>query len=246
MSTQPPGRSPEGGVSPLVLVVDDDDGIAGVVSRFLRDHGLRTAHARDARATRDSLERMSPDLVLLDLGLPDEDGLGLLRHLEQRGGPPAIVVSGRGAASERVIGLEFGAHDYIAKPFDLHELLARVRGVLRRHAPATAAQAKRLEFDGFTLDLPARTLTRDDGEPVALTSGEFTLLRTLLEHAHEVLSRDALMSALHGRHAGPFDRSIDVGVGRLRRKLEAAGAAPGLVQGVRGVGYVLTADVLRR
>ena len=124
MSTQPPGRTPEGGVSPFVLVVDDDDGIADVVSRFLRDHGLRTAHARDARATRDSLERMSPDLVLLDLGLPDEDGLGLLRHLEQRGGPPAIVVSGRGATCERVIGLELGAHDYIAKPFDLHELLA--------------------------------------------------------------------------------------------------------------------------
>ena len=246
MSTHPPGRSPEGGVSPLVLVVDDDDGIAGVVSRFLRENGLRTVHARDARATRDCLERMFPDLVLLDLGLPDEDGLGLLRHLEQRGGPPAIVVSGRVAASERVLGLELGAHDYIAKPFDLHELLARVRGVLRRHTPAGAPQARRLEFDGFTLDLPARALSRGDGEPVALTSGEFTLLRTLLDHAHEVLSRDALMSALHGRNAGPFDRSIDVGVGRLRRKLEAAGAGPGLLQGVRGVGYVLTADVLRR
>ena len=121
-----------------------------------------------------------------------------------------------------------------------------MRGVLRRQSRAPAAQARLLEFDGFALDLPARVLRRGDGEPVALTSGEFTLLRTLLEHAHEVLSRDALMSALHGRNAGPFDRAIDVGVGRLRRKLEAAGAAPGLVQGVRGVGYVLTTDVLRR
>lgn len=243
MNTQPPGHVPQGGVSPLVLVVDDDDGIAAVVSRFLRDNGLRTAHAADARTARECLERLAPDLVLLDLGLPDEDGLGLLRQLQQAGGPPTIVVSGRGAASERVVGLELGAHDYVAKPFDLHELLARVRGVLRRHGPPCSASPRRIGFDGFTLDLPARMLMARDDAPVTLTSGEFTLLRTLLEHPHEVLSRDALMTALHGRHAGPFDRSIDVAVGRLRRKLDAAGARKGLLQGVRGVGYVLAADV---
>ena len=242
MSTQPPG-STQGATSPLVLVVDDDDEIAALVSRFLQAHGLRTERARDARTTRECLDRLAPDLVLLDLGLPDEDGLCLLRHLERHGGPPAIVVSGRGAASERVVGLELGAHDYIGKPFDLHELLARVRGVLRRQAAAARSCPRQLDFDGFTLDLAARTLARHDGTPVPLTSGEFTLLRTLLEHAHEVMSRDALMSALHGRRSGPYDRAIDVAVGRLRRKLEAVGGGTGLVRGVRGVGYVLTADV---
>ena len=246
MGTQRPTPAPATGASPLVLVVDDDDEVAGVVSRFLQGHGLRTLRTRDARTTRDRLSHAASDLVLLDLGLSDEDGLLLLRHLEQRGGPPAIVVSGRGAASERVIGLELGAHDYLAKPFDLHELLPRIRGVLRRGTAARPTQARLLDFDRFTLDVPARTLRRDDGTAIALTSGEFALLRTLLDHAHEVLSRDTLMSALHSRGAGPFDRSIDVGIGRLRRKLEAAGARPGLLQAVRGAGYVLTADVTGR
>lgn len=232
--------------APKLLLIDDDPDIASLLSRYLQANGFRTVSAASAAQARASLDD-SVDLVLLDLGLPDEDGLSLLRHLQGAWRGPVIVVSGRGEAVERVVGLELGADDYVSKPFDLRELLARIRSVLRRAAPAPApAPAGHcLEFGGYRLDLPARRLSDAAGQEVALTTGEFELLRALAERPREVLSRDQLMNRVHGRNAGPFDRAIDVGIGRLRRKIETDPAAPQLIKSVRGAGYVLAVEVRR-
>lgn len=233
--------------APKLLLVDDDPDIASLLGRYLQANGFRTVSAASAAQARAAIDD-SIDLVLLDLGLPDEDGLSLLRHLQGQWRGPVIVVSGRGEAIERVVGLELGADDYVAKPFDFRELLARIRSVLRRAAataaPAAAA-AQCLEFGGYRLDLPARRLSDANGQEVALTTGEFELLRALAERPREVLSRDQLMNRVHGRDAGPFDRAIDVGIGRLRRKIEADPAAPRLIKSVRGAGYVLAVEVRR-
>jgi len=230
-----------------LLLVDDDPDIAALLGRYLQANGFRTVAASSAAQARAAIDD-SVDLVLLDLGLPDEDGLSLLRHLQSRWRGPVIVVSGRGEAVERVVGLELGADDYVAKPFDFRELLARIRSVLRRAAPAAApapVAAQCLEFGGYRLDLPARRLNDAAGQEVALTTGEFELLRALAERPREVLSRDQLMNRVHGRDAGPFDRAIDVGIGRLRRKIEADPATPQLIKSVRGAGYMLAVEVRR-
>ena len=230
---------------PHVLVVDDDPDIAGLMSRYLGGQGFRVSIAADAAHLRESLAREPVDLILLDLGLPDQDGLLLLRDLQDKWHGPVIVVSGRGASVERVVGLELGADDYVTKPFELRKLLARVRSVLRRanadgaHEPA----ARRLSFDGMQLETAARRLVDRDGRDVALTCGEFDLLLAMLAHPNRVLSRDQLMNCMHGRDAGPFDRAIDVQIGRLRRKIELDAAHPRLIQSVRGAGYVLATTV---
>ncbi|WP_394538391.1 response regulator transcription factor [Lysobacter enzymogenes] len=229
---------------PRLLLVDDDADILALLARYLGANGCKTASAASAAQARASVAAGGIDLVLLDLGLPDEDGLSLLRHLQTQWRGPVIVVSGRGEAVDRVVGLELGADDYVAKPFDLRELLARVRSVLRRAAaPAQTPAADCLRFEGFRLDLSARRLTDAAGAEIALTTGEFQLLRALLQRPQQVLSRDELMSALHGREAGPYDRTIDVAIGRLRRKIEADPAAPGLIKAVRGAGYLFAAAV---
>lgn len=232
-----------------VLVVDDDDGIRQLLERYLREHGfdvLTSATASDCRAR---VAHGAIDLLLLDLGLPDEDGLLLLRFLQAEWRGPVIVLSGRGEAVERVVGLELGADDYITKPFDLRELLARIRSVLRRTAapppPAQEDARVTLRFAGFVLDPAARRLLAPDGGEVALTPGEFALLHVLLEHPNRVLSRDQLLTRLHGRGAGPYDRSIDVQIGRLRRKLGDDPAHPQVIRSVRGSGYMLAAAVQR-
>ncbi|QQQ00602.1 response regulator [Lysobacter enzymogenes] len=230
---------------PRLLLVDDDADILALLVRYLGANGCKTATAASAAQARATVAAGGIDLVLLDLGLPDEDGLSLLRHLQTQWRGPVIVVSGRGEAVDRVVGLELGADDYVAKPFDLRELLARVRSVLRRAAaPAPAAEC--LAFEGFRLDLSARRLTDATGAEIALTTGEFQLLRALLQRPQQVLSRDELMTALHGREAGPYDRTIDVAIGRLRRKIEADPAAPGLIKAVRGAGYLFAAAVSAR
>ncbi|MBB6599342.1 response regulator [Luteimonas sp. MC1825] len=239
-----------GDARPRVLVVDDDADIVALLARYLGSNGFVVSSAASGADLREALAGALPDLVLLDLGLPDEDGLSLLQHLRQQWRLPVIVVSGRGEAVERVVGLELGADDYIAKPFDFRELLARVRSVLRR-APAVAADVpapaptpiRRLAFEGMVLDLAARRLADAGGRDIPLTTGEFDLLRALLQHPNEVLSRDRLMNTLHGREAGPFDRAIDVGIARLRRKIERDPATPELIRSVRGAGYLLAADV---
>jgi len=231
--------------APHVLVVDDDPDITGLVSRYLGGQGLRVSIAADAAHLRETLARGPVDLILLDLGLPDQDGLLLLRELQDEWHGPVIVVSGRGAPAERVVGLELGADDYVTKPFELRELLARVRSVLRRVNADGAREppAHTLSFDGMQLEPAARRLVDRDGRDVALTCGEFDLLLAMLARPNRVLSRDQLMNCMHGRDAGPFDRAIDVQVGRLRRKVELDAAHPRLIQSVRGAGYVLAATV---
>jgi two-component system OmpR family response regulator len=228
-----------------VLVVDDDPEIGAMLSRYLAGQGFRVTVARDGAQLREAMSGLAFDVVLLDLGLPDEDGLALMRELRSRWGGPVIIVSGRGESVERVVGLELGADDYVSKPFDLRELLARIRSVLRRVQPPEPAHAPASLFDGLQLDPAARRLTGRSGEEISLTSGEFELLQALLERPHQVLTRDQLMNALHGRDAGPFDRAIDVQIGRLRRKLEPDPANPRLIKAVRGAGYLLVAPVHR-
>lgn len=236
--------------SPHVLVVDDDAEIAALLCRYLGGHGYQVSTVADGAQVRASLGGPLIDLILLDLGLPDEDGLLLLRHLQIHWRGPVIVVSGRGESIERVVGLELGADDYVTKPFDLRELLARIRSVLRRARPesghAVAASNGGFRFDGLQLESASRRLTDREGREVVLTSGEFDLLQAMLQRPNQVLTRDQLMNCMHGRDAGPFDRAIDVQIGRLRRKLEIDPAHPRLIKSVRGAGYVLATAVEHR
>lgn len=232
---------------PHVLVVDDDADITALVSRYLGSHGCRVSTASNGAQLRAFLVDQPIDLILLDLGLPDEDGLVLLRHLQSHWHGPVIVISGRGESVERVVGLELGADDYVTKPFDFRELLARIRAVLRRAqpepAPALPAFNGAVTFDGLHLEHSSRCLTDREGREVVLTSGEFELLQAMLELPNQVLTRDQLMNCMHGRDAGPFDRAIDVQIGRLRRKIEIDAAHPRLIKSVRGAGYVFAATV---
>jgi len=232
---------------PGILLVDDDPQIGELLVDYLEGHGFRIAVAANGSQMRQQLGAGTYDLVLLDLGLPGEDGLTLVRWLRERWHGAIIILTGRGEAVDRVVGLELGADDYVAKPFDLRELLARVRAVLRRAptvAAATSASTSLLSFGEFRLDTKARTLRRH-GEDVPLTNGEYELLLAFVTAPHKVQSRDELLNATHGRDAGPYDKTIDVQVGRLRRKIERDAAQPELIKAVRGAGYVWTADVRR-
>ena len=249
MTSDAASALPATAARPDVLVVDDDADIVALIARYLGGHGFDVRAAHSGAAMREALASAAPDLVLLDLGLPDADGLSLLQQLRTHWQGPVIVVSGRGdEAVERVIGLELGADDYVAKPFDFRELLARIRSVLRRAAPAgpqpaPAEPARRLAFAHLVVDLGARRMHHADGTEVGLTTGEFDLLRALLERPNEVRSRDELMNSLYGREAGPFDRAIDVAIARLRRKVEPDPGNPDLIRSVRGLGYLLACDV---
>lgn len=230
-----------------LLVVDDDPGVLDLLRRYFVGQGLAVSTATNGASMRAALARTSIDLVLLDLGLPGEDGFELTRQLRQSWNGAVIIITGRADSVDRVVGLELGADDYVAKPLDLRELLARVRSVLRRagarHARTDAVPA--LHFAGFTLDPRSRALTTRGDEEVALTAGEYSLLQAFLDRPNEVLSRDDLMARLFGRRAGPFDRAIDVQVGRLRRKLETTPTRPELIKSVRGAGYLFAAHVRR-
>lgn len=186
------------------------------------------------------------DPVVLDLGLPDIDGLTVTRSLKERGNVGVIIISGRGEATEKVIGLEIGADDYLGKPFEPHELLARVRSVLRRMAPApqapTGATAP-FRFEGWSLDTLQRALTDPSGEPVSLSSGEFSLLRAFAEHPNRVLSRDQLLDFTHGMDTPAFDRSVDVQIARLRKKIEPDAQRPSFIKTVRNAGYIFSVKV---
>ena len=229
-----------------VLVVDDDPEIGALLQRYLAAQGLRISVAESGAQVRAAMMAARFDLVLLDLGLPDEDGLDLMRDLRNHWRGPVIIVSGRGDSVERVVGRELGADDYVTKPFDLRELLARIRSVLRRVQPVAAPEPlprTGFEFEGLRLDVLSRSLTDRNGTQIPLTTGEFDLLHVFLQRPNQVLSRDQLMNAVHGRDAGPFDRAIDVQIGRLRRKLEADAARPELIKSVRGAGYLLAVGV---
>jgi DNA-binding response OmpR family regulator len=233
-----------------ILVVDDEEDIRDLLANYLSGFGFEVASVPDGVAMRAEFARAPADLVLLDLVLPGEDGLSLARELRaQPRAPGIIIVTGRGQPVDRIIGLELGADDYVAKPFDLRELAARVRSVLRRlkadRAPAPALASERFDFAGWRLDLSSRSLTRPDGADVPLTTGEFDLLTAFVQHPNRALSRDRLMEIMHHREAGPFDRAIDVQVGRLRRKIEPDSSQPRYIRTERGAGYIFTAAVER-
>ena len=232
-----------------IAVLDDEAEITRLLANYLQAQGFRVSQIHDGR----SLLRLMADdpaqLVLLDLGLPGEDGFSIARRLRERWRCGLVIVTGRGDAVDKVVGLEIGADDYITKPFDLRELLARVKAVLRRtHGDAEAVStgpAARLKhrFAGWELDVAARRLLDPERREVALTSGEFDLLSTFVDHAGRVLSRDFLLEQTRGREAAPFDRTIDVQVGRLRKKLENDSDDPQIIKSVRGAGYILVAPV---
>jgi len=233
-----------------LLVVDDEEDIRELLGDYLSSYGFDVTTVADGAQMRAALQAQPHDLVLLDLGLPGEDGLTLARELRADSGLGIIIVTGRGQAVDRIIGLEVGADDYVAKPFELRELVARIRSVLRRlkavggpTPQASAAAEERLAFDGWQIDLATRSLCRPGGDVVPLTTGEFDLLAVFARHPNRVLSRDELMDSLHNREAGPYDRSIDVQVGRLRRKIERDPARPEMIKAVRGVGYMFTPRV---
>lgn len=233
-----------------LLVVDDDTGVLDLLRRYFTGQGFEVSAATNGIEMRDALARTTVDLVLLDLGLPGEDGFELTRQLRKSWNGALIIITGRGESVDRVVGLELGADDYVTKPFDLRELLARVRSVLRRAtpsaAPGDAANQVALQFGDFLLFPQSRILRTTGGETIALTTGEYELLRVLVEHPNRVLSRDDLMEHIHGRNAGPFDRAIDVQIGRLRRKVESDPANPELIKSVRGAGYLFSARVSRQ
>ncbi len=233
---------------PHLLIVDDDTEILALIQRYFSSQGFKVSTAINGTAMRTAIKAGCVDIVLLDLGLPREDGFELTRYLREHWGGAIVIVTGRGDSVDRVVGLELGADDYVTKPFDLRELLARVRSVLRRTTPGSmsgTSASSAIEFAGHRLDPDARMLIDPNGSEVPLTTGEFDLLRIFLEHPNRVLSRDQIMDFMHGRNTGPFDRAIDVQIGRLRRKIERDPIKPELIKSVRGAGYLFAARVQR-
>ena len=226
----------------LILIVDDDPDLRELLQRYLGEQGFAVAGVHDGIAMDHYLEAHTADLIILDLMLPGEDGLSIAKRVRSSHDTPILMLSARGEDIDRIVGLEVGADDYLAKPFNPRELLARIRAILRRRRPedGTAANETALvTFGTCSLDLGSRTLTRDN-EPVALTSGEFSLLKIFVEHPNRVLSRDWLLDVLSGYERSPYDRSIDVKVTRLRRKIEADPTTPVFIQTVWGEGYLFS------
>jgi two-component system OmpR family response regulator len=237
--------------TPHLLVVDDDPLIRSLLRRYLTTEGYRITEAADGAGVRAALAGGPIHAVLLDLVMPGEDGLSLIRQIRQRSNVPIIMLTGKGELIDRVVGLETGADDYITKPFELRELLARIRAMLRRANPPPVPEAEQepaapgesFSFEGWTLDLVKREL-RDRAETsVTLTAGEFDLLRVFASNPNRVLSRDRLIELVKGRDWASFDRAIDTQVGRLRKKIEADPANPTLIKTVRGGGYIFAAAV---
>ena len=230
-----------------ILIVDDDAEIRGLLGDYLRKNDYRVTTAANGKEMRAALDPARPDLVILDLMLPGEDGLSLCRDLRAGSNLPVIMLTARGEETDRIVGLEMGADDYVPKPFSPRELLARIKSVLRRarslpeNLEPEAAGAFR--FAGWTLDVATRNLVSPEGVVIALSGTEFRLLRIFLEHPHRVLTRDQLIDLMLSRDAGPFDRAIDVQVSRLRRRLGEDGRESALIKTVRGQGYLLAADV---
>ncbi|MBW9261323.1 MAG: response regulator [Candidatus Thiodiazotropha sp. (ex. Lucinisca nassula)] len=231
---------------PTVLVVDDEADIRDVIQEYLTNHGMRILEAENGAAARALLTEHVPQLVLLDINMPGENGLSLARHLREHYDLGIIMVTAAGETIDRVVGLEMGADDYIAKPFDLRELLARTRSVLRRYESPDEAvsishdkEAQRsLSIGEFELDLDVRCLKDKQGERIELTSMEFDLLCMFAERPNRVMSRDQILNLTQNRDWDPYDRSIDIRVTRLRRKIEKDPARPALIKTVRGIGYI--------
>lgn len=225
---------------PDILIVDDNAAIRDALSAYLRREKMRTRTARDAAQARRMIDEAVPDLLVLDVMMPGEDGFSLCRHLRSQGAVPVIFLTAVNELSQRVAGLELGADDYLTKPFEPVELLARIRTVLRRSGEARPQQRlrRRLAFDRWTFDLERRELIDPDKVSVPLSSAEFRLLSVLVHKPQVVLSREQLLDLTQGRNAWSFDRSIDNQVSRLRKKLELDPREPRLIRTVWGGGYV--------
>ncbi len=234
-------------IDATLLVVDDDAEIRDLLARFFEREGYRVGTAKDAREARRMWSQAEYSLIVLDLMLPGESGLDFARWLRAQSPVPILMLTAMGEDNDRIAGLELGADDYMAKPFNPRELLARVRAVLRRSGELGPVHATAwIQFADWTIDTVRRRLTGTDGVEVPLTGGEFDLLSILVERANRVLTRDMLLDLLRGRQAGPYDRAIDVAISRLRRKLDDEGRNAQVIKTVRGGGYVLAAEVKRR
>ena len=235
-----------GSNAPHILVADDEPDIRDTVEEYLSMNGFRVITADSAAAVRDILAEQPVDLVILDVRMPGEDGLSLARHLREHYTIGIVMLTAVGAMVDRVVGLEMGADDYIAKPVDLRELLARVKAVLRRLRPATAPAeaggpvANEVAFGDCRLNLDSHKLFDRDGQEITLTSMEFDLLKAFAENPNRVLSRDRLLDLAHSRDWEPFDRSIDVRIARLRKKVEVDPAKPQIIKTIRGAGYLFS------
>ncbi len=235
---------------PRLLFVDDDEEILALLTRFFAQHGHTVATAKDGASMFSLLQTQTFDLIVLDVMLPREDGLSICRRLRASSQIPVIMLTAMGDDTDRIVGLEIGADDYLSKPFNARELLARVKSVLRRSSTIRAPEERSatrpiLAFDGWRLDLSRRELRAPDAMMVPLSAVEFDLLLAFAEHPQRVLSRDQLLDLAHGRNHDVFDRSIDVQVSRLRRKLDRAPENPSFIQTVRNGGYLFTPKVQR-
>jgi len=231
---------------PHILLVEDDREIRTLVTRLLRANDMRASAAADGKEMDAILQNGRFDLVVLDIMLPGEDGFTICRRLRMSSNLPVIMLTAKGEDIDRIAGLEIGADDYLPKPFNPRELLARIRAVLRRSGERISGAAKEiniLTFNGWRLDPNNRQLHNPDGARIALTGGEFDLLFAFCQHPRHILSRDQLIDLARGRDAAPFERSIDVCVSRLRQKLEKEAAEPTLIQTIRSGGYMFSADV---
>ncbi|WP_413987770.1 response regulator [Labrys okinawensis] len=230
----------------LVLIVEDDPEISRLVADFLRREGFAVEVAGDGRAMDMVLQRERPDLIVLDLMLPGEDGLSICRRLRAANTIPILMLTAKSDEIDRVVGLEMGADDYLAKPFGPRELLARIRAILRRvQISQPQVASRRYAFDRFILDIDARSFheVENEGSPIALTSAEFDLLACFIQRPRRVLSREQILDWTRGRSADPFDRTVDMLVSRLRKKLEAASPGSNLFSTIRNGGYLFTAPV---
>ena len=230
-----------------ILVVDDDEDIRDMLTEYLQDHDYKVLVAEDGEQMRERLNEHAPHVVLLDIGLPGEDGLTLARYIRETLDIGIIIVSGASETVDRIVGLEVGADDYLSKPFDLRELRARLKSVLRRYQRTDTEQeasspepavTKRVEFGATVLDLDSCQLFTQAGDEVAITAAEFELLKVFAERPNRPLSRDQLMSLTQGRDWDPYDRSIDIRIARLRKKLEIDPDKPQTIKTKRGIGYM--------
>jgi len=232
-----------------ILIVDDDPRIRQMLTRYFEDEGYRVTAVADGAAMRAQIHNANFNIVLLDLMLPGESGLELAREIRSKSDVPIMMLTGKDDVLDRIVGLELGADDYMAKPFHLREVLARVRTIMRRRNQAPAAKPTeaddRISFEGWTLDLGRRVLIAPDQTVMELTTGEFDMLAVFLRHAGRVLSRETLMDLTRGRNLEAFDRTIDAQIARLRKKIEEDVANPQLIKSVRGIGYVFTGKIDR-
>lgn len=227
-----------------LLIVEDDPEIRGLVVEMMRREGYTVEEAEDAGEMDAVLSRCRPDLMILDLMLPGEDGLSICRRIRARDSMPILMLTAKSDEIDRVLGLEMGADDYLVKPFGPRELLARVRAILRRGQGASLTPpTRRYAFSAFVVDLDARQLSREDGRDIALTTAEFDLLACFVQRPRRVLTRDQILEWTHGRSADPFDRTVDMLVSRLRKKFDSVSPGAELISTVRNGGYLFVAPV---